>query len=347
MYTKGAYKVIYIVDGEDYKTIGYDFGDAITPEAEPTKEGYTFSGWNEIPATMPAEDVTVTGTFTINKYKLVYLIDGEEYKTFEVEYGARITPESEPIKEGYTFSGWSKIPETMPAIDVTVIGTFTEDEKPQSEVTIDHVTYEISSEGTAMIKSSEQKGQMQIEPIVEINGQIYQVTGIAEGAFKNNKDITSLTIPEGVTTIGDDAFNGCSEIMVINIGSDVNSIGKKAFANIVTSSVRTREESPSIIVNCYAVSVPQTAIDAFEKTPIETGILYVEDNSVDAYKTVSPWNRFGKIIGFKESTGIYSVINDIQGARIYDLQGNRLDNVRKGLNIIRTEDGKVRKVVVK
>ena len=39
-------------------------GDAITPETEPTKEGYTFSGWSEIPATMPAHDVTVTGTFT-------------------------------------------------------------------------------------------------------------------------------------------------------------------------------------------------------------------------------------------------------------------------------------------
>ena len=123
-FTKGAYKLTYMLDGVVYKTISYDYGDAITPEPAPTKEGYTFSGWSEIPETMPAHDVTVTGTFSINKYKLTYTVDGEVYKTYEMEYGATITPEAEPAKEGYTFSGWSTIPATMPAYDVTVTGTF-------------------------------------------------------------------------------------------------------------------------------------------------------------------------------------------------------------------------------
>ena len=123
-FTKGAYKLTYMVDGEIYKTLIYDFGDAITPESEPTKEGYSFSGWSTIPETMPAHDVTVTGTFSINKYKLTYTVDGEVYKIFDVEYGAAITPEVELTKEGYTFSGWSEIPETMPAHDVTISGTF-------------------------------------------------------------------------------------------------------------------------------------------------------------------------------------------------------------------------------
>ena len=73
---------------------------------------------------MPAHDVTVTGSFTVNKYKLNYKVDGEAYKTYDVEFGATITPEVEPTKEGYTFSGWSIMPETMPAHDVTVTGTF-------------------------------------------------------------------------------------------------------------------------------------------------------------------------------------------------------------------------------
>ena len=118
------YKLTYIVDGEEYKSYEVEYGASITPEAAPTKEGYTFSGWSEIPETMPAHDVTVTGTFSINKYKLTYIVDGEEYKSFEIEYGATITSEAEPTKEGYTFSGWSEIPETMPAYDVTVTGTF-------------------------------------------------------------------------------------------------------------------------------------------------------------------------------------------------------------------------------
>jgi len=124
-FTVNKYKLTYTVDGEEYKSAEVEYGSAITAESEPTKEGYTFSGWSDIPETMPANNVTVTGTFTINKYKLTYTVDGEEYKSTEVEYGSAITVESEPTKEGYTFSGWSDIPETMPAKDVTVTGTFT------------------------------------------------------------------------------------------------------------------------------------------------------------------------------------------------------------------------------
>ena len=123
-FTINKYKLTYQVDGVEYKSIDVEYGSTITPETEPTKEGYTFSGWSEIPATMPAKDVTVTGTFSVNKYKLTYKVDDVVYKTFDVEYGATITPEPAPEKEGYTFSGWSEIPATMPAYDVTVTGTF-------------------------------------------------------------------------------------------------------------------------------------------------------------------------------------------------------------------------------
>ena len=126
-FTVNKYKLTYMVDGEEYKSYEVEYGASITAEVEPTKEGYTFSGWSEIPETMPAHDVTVTGSFSINKYKLTYVVDGEEYKSYEVDYGATITAEAEPSKEGYTFSGWSEIPETMPAHDVTVTGTFTLD----------------------------------------------------------------------------------------------------------------------------------------------------------------------------------------------------------------------------
>ena len=119
-----SYKLIYVIDGVEYKSCNIEYGATITPEAEPSKEGYTFSGWSEIPETMPAHDVTVIGSFSINKYKLTYMVDGLELKSYDIEYGATITPETEPTKEGYTFSGWSEIPETMPAHDVTVTGTF-------------------------------------------------------------------------------------------------------------------------------------------------------------------------------------------------------------------------------
>ena len=57
-------------------------------------------------------------------YALTYMLDGTKYVEFSLQEGETITPESAPSKGGYTFSGWSEIPETMPDHDVTVTGTF-------------------------------------------------------------------------------------------------------------------------------------------------------------------------------------------------------------------------------
>lgn len=83
----------------------------------------TVSGTLAAHSTFLSDD-QISSIIFINKYKLTYIIDGEEYKNYEVEYGASITPEPAPTKEGYTFSGWSEIPEKMPAHDVVITGTF-------------------------------------------------------------------------------------------------------------------------------------------------------------------------------------------------------------------------------
>lgn len=117
----------YVVDNKDYKSFELYEGESIVPLMEPSKEGYSFSGWNNLPQIMPGQDVTATGSFIINQYKLMYLVDDNEYKTYNIDFGANITPEPNPSKDGYTFSGWSEIPKTMPSHDVSVTGHFTKD----------------------------------------------------------------------------------------------------------------------------------------------------------------------------------------------------------------------------
>ncbi len=120
-YHKITYALIYIVDGEVYATDSIEYGAAITPIAEPVKEGYTFSGWSEVPETMPASDVTISGTYTVNIYKVYYYVGDELVHTAEVAYGETI-PEYvyEPTTEGDEFLGWiGDTYETMPAHDVT------------------------------------------------------------------------------------------------------------------------------------------------------------------------------------------------------------------------------------
>lgn len=123
-FTPISYKLIYVLDGVEYKTVSVPCGSTITP-LEVTKEGYLFSGWSGLPATMPAHDVTVTGSLSVGSYKLVYVIDGVVYQTQTLTYGATITPLANPIRDGYTFNGWSAIPATMPGHDLTVTGSFT------------------------------------------------------------------------------------------------------------------------------------------------------------------------------------------------------------------------------
>ena len=152
-----SYTLKYVVDGVTYQTYQIQEGATITPEAMPTKEGYTFSGWSEIPQIMPSMDVTVTGSFIVNKYKLTYQVDGVEYKSYDIEYGATITPEAYPTKDGYTFSGWSEIPKIMPAKDVTVVGTFTKDEPVINTYTL---TLTASGNGTATFNNTTAKNDL-------------------------------------------------------------------------------------------------------------------------------------------------------------------------------------------
>ena len=59
------------------------------------------------------------------------------------------------------------------------------------------------------------------------------------------------------------------------------------------------------------------------------------------------WQRPFLIVFGKIHTGINAIIVDMSDVQIFDMQGNRIDKPRKGLNIIRTKDGKVKKVLMK
>ena len=124
-FTVNNYLVTFKIGDEVISSSSLAFGSAIVSPEAPAKEGHTFLGWGDVAATVPAGNVTYEGSYSVNSYQLTYIVDGETVKTESVVYGTAITLFEEPTKEGYTFSGWQGVFETMPACDKTISGTFT------------------------------------------------------------------------------------------------------------------------------------------------------------------------------------------------------------------------------
>ena len=125
--------------GSEIAPITQDYDTAITAPADPTREGYTFIGWDrEIPETMPAENMTVTARWEINQYTITFdTAGGSEIAPITQDYGTAITAPADPTREGYTFIGWDReIPETMPAENITVTAQWKDTEKPTGEIII-------------------------------------------------------------------------------------------------------------------------------------------------------------------------------------------------------------------
>lgn len=164
-YSANSYKLTYKVDGEIVSETDVEYGTGIIAMEEPVKEGHTFSGWSEIPETMPAHDVEVTGSFTINSYDVYYTLYDEngdiylnDYVTYR--YNDLISPYLPAIPEGYTFS-WENEPVTMPAHDVTVTGSMAKVEEPETiPYEQQYFTIEALESGTFTVSGSSTTFQM-------------------------------------------------------------------------------------------------------------------------------------------------------------------------------------------
>ena len=139
-WTANSYTITFDTDGGSaIEPITQDYGTQITAPADPTREGYTFIGWDKaIPATMPAGDMTITAQWRINQYTITFDSNGgSAVAPITQDYGTQITAPADPTREGYTFIGWDKtFPTTMPAENITLKAKWKDIEKPTGEIII-------------------------------------------------------------------------------------------------------------------------------------------------------------------------------------------------------------------
>ena len=95
-------------NGSVLKTQSVFHGGAATAPANPTRTGYTFTGWDKAFNNVTA-DLVVTAQYSANTYTVTFKDwNGTVLKTQQVQYGGAATAPANPTRTGYTFTGWDK-----------------------------------------------------------------------------------------------------------------------------------------------------------------------------------------------------------------------------------------------
>lgn len=170
-------------------------------------------------------------------------------------------------------------------------------------ITDNKATFEKNEEGgnTVNIASDDNvSGNYEIpEKVTGNDGQEYDVTGIASEAFKDNKNLTSITIPSSVNSIGDGAFSGCENLKDITVYAD------------------------------EPIALGSNGASVFEGVNLETCTLYVPEASIDKYKADETWGQFKNILAI--TAGINDIRLDEETNDVYNLQGQKV--LRQASNI--------------
>ena len=220
--------------GSAIAPITQDYGTAITAPADPTREGYTFAGWDTaIPATMPAHNMTITAQWTVNQYTITFDTDGgSEVAPITQDYGSAITAPADPTREGYTFAGWdTAIPATMPAHNMTITAQWTVNQYT--------ITYDLDG-GTAEGNPDTYTVETDAFTLKNPTRPGYTFTGWS-GTGLTGEDNLTVTIPKGST--GNRSYTTHWSLNTYSITYDLN--GGTASGNPTSYTV----ESATITLN--------------------------------------------------------------------------------------------------
>lgn len=211
------------------------------------------------------------------------------------------------------------------------------------------------------------------------------VTNIGNYAFYHCTNLTSIELPSGVTSLGCGAFNGCTNLSSITLPSNVKEIesytfsGCKSLASVtlpsgvekvwdfafgsceslrsITLPSNLKEIETYTFIGCkdltsiYAFMEKPCKIQerTFDNETIINATLYVPKGSLLDYWDDNQWKKFMNIEEF-DATSIGSLntnAHDVQEVSRYSDNGQRLNTPAKGLNIVKYNNGTVKKIMVK
>ena len=381
-YNVNYHNIMYKVDGNDYQGYYYiAYGTTLSPDyvpANPTKEGHSFTGWENLPETMPDYDLVVNALFSeVATYTISYVVDGVVVATESLQEGQTPTPPATATKTGYTFTGWTGVPATMPAQDVTATAQFT--------INSYTLTYMVDGQVYGTPETLEYGAT--ITPKAEPTREGYSFSGwknlpltmpaqnvVVTGVFGKDKTYTTIRVgatgystfcsTSALSFVGNEAVkayiavskNATAVTLQQIVGNVAAGTGLllKGSANAATSiemvETGTQYENNLLV----GVTSGTTTINAANKyvLVVKDGVVKFADTygrqaevpAGKAYLQVENANARELTFFFEgESTAIETIAKqDETDGVVYNLRGQRVDNPGKGLYIV---NGK--KVIIK
>jgi hypothetical protein len=183
------------------------------------------------------------------------------------------------------------------------------------------------------------KGDFQMPLQTTLDDKSYDVTGVGDGCFQSNNSITNVFMTDKIKYIGEFAFNQCQSLTMIDIPASVITIGYSAFKGTPIDTVKVNWKEPLVLSSDDGI---------FSASYVSNATLVVPDGTVDAYKNAEVWKDFGKIIA-KTASSIDNAetSSQVKTVEYYSADGRRLTAPTKGLNIVKSNEGKVYKIFMK
>lgn len=174
------------------------------------------------------------------------------------------------------------------------------------------------------------------------------VTSIGNSAFEYCRSLESLTLPDSVTSIGQRAFASCSKLTSIRIPNGVTRLPDETFAHCaslksVTIPASVTELGRYVLSSCKAL----TSIFVEAETPpaVKAYCFLTVDKSIPLHVPYGKGEAYRRADGWKEFTNIIESMSDVNAIQqvgadgtsngaIYNLNGIRLNKLQKGINIV-------------
>lgn len=205
------------------------------------------------------------------------------------------------------------------------------------------------------------------------------VTYISSNAFKNCSSLVSIKLPENLTYIANHVFYGCTSLKSINLPprcrfwqgafqgcKSLKFIDIPKTTSIISEAFKDCSSLETVIIrgcnkietsafsgtkaltSIYIYDTKPPYVDfAFDENNYTWTDVYVPKGTKDTYKHDRSWCYFVSILEF-DATGINLVDNEDKKECVrYNIGGRKIAEPQRGVNIIKEDNGKIYKTLVK